>query len=160
MTKKMKELLFNSTVTGDSTVTPPIYNEVVTQMSSLWGTITADTTDNTWIKANDISKTNSVYTDFLNSIKERDAKYDELIKAALSFLYVKGYITKEEFDNRESSRLNDIRTYDRVNGGILVVLLFDECEWTISVDVGSAPNIISVVSTIDGEDKELYRSLC
>lgn len=121
-----------NTVTGVSTVTPPKYNEVVTRI-------------------------NALYTDFLNSIKERDAKYDEIIKAALSFLYFKGYITKEEFENRESLRLNDIRTYDRANGGMLVVLYFDEGDWSISVAVGSAPNIISVVSTIDGEDKELYQ---
>ena len=123
--------------------------------------ITITTTDlsdsNFWTQATlytgkPIQSDNNTHYDYVKSIK-----YDRLVKAALSFLYVKGYITKEEYKNRESSRLNDIRTYDRDNGGTFVVLFFDESEWNISVEVGSESNIISVVSTIDGEDKTLYQ---
>ena len=99
----------------------------------------------------------NVYAKFLDSIKERDDKVNAFITSALSFLYNEGYITQEEYTDGKSERLNDIRTYDRSYGGTFVVLFFDESEWNTSVEVGSESNIISVVSTIDGEDKTLYQ---
>lgn len=124
----------------------------------------ADLSDDIWTQATYCSNYKgkpmseyNAYAKFLDSIKERDAKYDRLIKAALSFLYVKGYITKEEFENRESSRLNDIRTYERVDDGMFVVLFFDESEWNISVEVGSEPNIKSVIFNSGEENQVLYR---
>ena len=124
---------------------------------------TTDLSDDTWAQATYYTKrynTNvdtNVYAKFLDSIKERDAKINASEISALSFLYKEGYITQEEYTDGKSERLNDIRTYGRANGGTFVVLFFDESEWNISVEVGSESNIISVVSTIDGEDKTLYQ---
>lgn len=114
--------------------------------------------DDTWAQATyytgryNTNVDTNVYAKFLDSIKERDAKVNAFIISALSFLHKKGYITQEEYENRKSERLNDIRTYDR-SYGMDVMLSFDEDEWVFYVEVDSTLKVKSVIFN-DGKENE------
>lgn len=72
--------------------------------------------------------------------------FDEaMIKPALDFLYEKGYLTKEEYVNRKSKRLIDIKICaPKFTKTALVVLYFDDYEWGIEVELDTMLNVISV----------------
>ena len=117
----------------------------------------ADLSDNVWTQATyytrkPIQSDNDIYAKFLDSIKERDDKVEACVTSALSFLHKKGYITKEERANRESERLNDIRTYERANGRMDIMLSFDEDEWPLYVEVDSKLKVKSVIFNDGKED--------
>ena len=119
---------------------------------------TEDLSDDIWAQATYYSNykgkpfNNNTYAKFLDSIKERDDKVEAFITSALSFLHKGGYITKEEYANRESERLNDIRAYDRANG-MDIMLSFDEDEWVLYVEVDSMLKVKSVIFN-DGKEDE------
>lgn len=104
--------------------------------------LTYPTTDDTWVTTNNAGQIGT--NNFLNSVSIRSNEAS--VMAALSFLRIEGYITQEEYTNRKSDRLNDIRTYYTAapRGGVLVVLVFDDNEWVIKVEVDSMLNIIRV----------------
>lgn len=118
---------------------------------------TAQLDSNVWAQATlytgkPIQSDNNTYYEFVKSLNERDAKIDKCIIKALSFLYKEGYITQEEYMNRESERLNNIRTYEIDNGRMAVWLSFDEDEWTLYIIVDSTFKVNSVVFC-DGEEE-------
>ena len=94
------------------------------------------------------------YNEFLNSIKERG--YDDMVLSALGFLLKEGYITRDEFENRKSDRLNKIKAQSSFKGGIFVSLYFDDSEWNITVEVDSNFNIITVKLNTGKEEETLY----
>ena len=126
-------------------------------------TITTTTTpvDDIWAQATyytgkPIQSDNNVYAKFLDMIKKQDDKVHAFITSALSFLHKRGYITQEEYTDRESERLNDIRTYDRANGRMDIMLSFDEDEWTLYVEVDSTLKVTGVLFNDGKEDQVLY----
>lgn len=137
-------------------------DEIVTATTPITTTTATDLLDNTWAQATYYTKrynTNvdtNVYAKFLDSIKERDAKINASEISALSFLYKEGYITQEEFLNGKSERLNDVRTYDRDNDGMSIVLSFDEDEWNLHVAVDSKLNVTGVIfNSGEGEKSQV-----
>lgn len=102
------------------------------------------------------TKDDNLYSDFLQSIKERDAKVEASIIAALAFLYKSGYVTKEEYLNKESERLCDIKTYYSPQGGKFIIFVFDDREWVIAVEVDCMLNVIKVELEIGAEEQLLY----
>lgn len=129
------------------------------------GTFTGYTPDHTWVPATgNIVYPNyagqlegNIYTAFLKSVKELESKYEEFVTAALKFLYNKGYITQEEYTNRKSERLNDIKTYERLPSGMNVVLVFDDYEWMITAVVDRMLNIVRIeLNSSDEESQVLY----
>lgn len=104
------------------------------------------------------TKDNNLYSDFLKSIKERDDRVKAYVVSAMRFLYDRGYITQEEYLNGESKRIYDIKAYDRSQGGMNIMFVFDEREWFIGVDVDSMLNIIKAeFHIIDGDSQVLYK---
>lgn len=102
-------------------------------------------------------KDDNLYSDFLQSIKERDDKVKAYVVSAMRFLYEKGYVTQEEYINGESKRIYDIKAYYRLKGGMSIVFVFDEREWFIVVEVDNMLNIIRAeFHILDGEYQVLY----
>ena len=80
-------------------------------------------------------------------LNELMSKLDDvfIIPVALRFLYEKGYLTKEEYVNRKSKRLIDIRVWaPKFTNTAFVVLFFDNNEWNIEVEIDTMLNVISV----------------
>lgn len=80
------------------------------------------------------TKDYNIYGSFLQSCKDMESKENAMISAALTFLYKKGYISKEELQYRKSERIIEIRCYAKFKD-LTVELFFDDYEWSISLDV-------------------------